>query len=136
LTSDGTADGANAESGFTYDGQYLNIIGTQRTNTNTITGITGNTAIYSIPAISGCGGYVDYCITEDGGAKRVGTLIVVWDDSIATFTDYSSTDLNSSTEGFKFTVFGAGTDVNNNVVISSIVDSGTWNVKVSVRIIY
>jgi hypothetical protein len=132
LTSDGTPNGAIAQSGFTYDGTYLTLIGSQRIQSDVETNVTTNVVLYEIPVSSGCGAYFDYCILESGGAKRLGTVMTTWDGSGASWTDTSTPDLNSSTLGLGFTVTVGG----GNVRFNSVVTSGTWTVRLAVRIIY
>jgi hypothetical protein len=48
----------------------------------------------------GCAAIFEYCITEGGGAKRMGQVYGVWDATSGTGTDVSSPDLNGSTSGF------------------------------------
>jgi len=132
LLSDGTTNGAIAQSGFTYDGTYLSLIGTQRIQSDVETNITSNSVLYEIPTSSGCGAYFDYCITESGGAKRLGTVMATWDNSGAAWTDSSTPDLNGSTIGIGLNVIVSG----GNVQFNSVVASGTWTIRLAVRIIY
>ena len=132
MTSDGTPNGAIAQSGFTYDGTYLNLIGSQRIQSDVETNVTTSTVLYEIPVSSGCGAYFDYCIVESGGAKRLGTVMTTWDGSGASWTDTSTPDLNSTTLGLGFTVTVGG----GNVRFNSDITNGTWTVRLSVRIIY
>ena len=133
LTSDGTPHGAIAQSGFTYDGTYLSLIGTQRIQSDVNTGVNSNQTIYTVPVSSGCGAYFDYCITESGGAKRLGTVMTTWDGSGAAWTDTSTPDLNSSTIGLGFTVTVTG---GNTVNLNAVRTSGTWTIRLAVRIVY
>jgi hypothetical protein len=110
----------------------LSLIGTQRIQSDVNTGVSSSTSLYQIPTLSGCGAFFDYCVTESGGAKRLGTVMTTWDGSSATWTDTSTPDLNSSTLGLGFTVTVSGGNVNFN----SVVTSGTWTVRLSVKIVY
>ncbi len=121
-----------AQSAFTYDGTYLTLIGSQRIQSNIDNGVSSNTVIYTIPTSSGCGAYFEYCILESGGAKRLGTVMTTWDNSGAAWTDISTPDLNSPTIGLGFTV----TVSSGNVNLNANVTSGTWTIRLSVRIIY
>ena len=121
-----------AQSGFTFDGTYLSLIGTQRVQSDVNTGVSTSTLLYEIPTLSGCGAFFDYCVTEAGGAKRLGTVMATWDGSTATWTDTSTPDLNSSTIGLGFTVNVSGA----NVQFNSVVTSGTWTVRLAVRVVY
>jgi hypothetical protein len=58
--------------------------------------------------------------------------MTTWDGSNATWTDTSTPDLNSSTLGIGFSVTVSGGNVNFN----SVVTSGTWTVRLAVRVIY
>jgi hypothetical protein len=108
------------------------LIGTQRVQSDVNNGVTSSTTLYEIPTSSGCGAFFDYCITESGGAKRLGTVMATWDSLGAAWTDTSTPDLNSSTLGIGFTVTVLGGNVNFN----SVVTSGTWTVRLAVRIVY
>jgi hypothetical protein len=132
LLSDGTSDGAIAQSGFTYDGDYLTLIGSQRIQSDIDTGISSNTILHTVPVVSGCGAFFDYCISESGGAKRLGTVMTTWDDSGASWTDTSTPDLNTSTIGLGFTV----TVSSGNANLNAVVTSGTWTIRLAIRIIY
>jgi hypothetical protein len=110
----------------------LSLIGTQRIQSDVNTGVSSSASLYQIPTLSGCGAFFDYCVTESGGAKRLGTVMTTWDGSSATWTDTSTPDLNSSTLGLGFTVTVSGGNVNFN----SVVTSGTWTVRLAVRVVY
>jgi hypothetical protein len=88
--------------------------------------------IYDVPVLSGCGAFFDYCVVSNTGAKRLGTVMATWDNSGAAWTDTSTPDLNSSTLGIGFTVNVSG----GNVQFNTVVTSGTWTIRLSVRIIY
>jgi hypothetical protein len=63
---------------------------------------------------------------------RSGTVKAVWNNSSAGYTDYSTTDIISTTSGIEFTV-----DINSgNVRLNAVINSGTWEVKTSVEIIF
>jgi hypothetical protein len=110
----------------------LTLIGTQRIQSDVNTGVSSSTSLYEIPTSSGCGAFFDYCVTESSGAKRLGTVMATWDSSNATWNDTSTPDLNSSTIGLGFTVTVSGGNVNFN----SVVTSGTWTVRLAVRVVY
>jgi len=80
----------------------------------------------------GCSAIYEYCITESGGAKRMGQIMATWDGSSAVFTDNSTPDLNSSTSDFYWKVQKNGTSVE---LVATII-SGTWDTLVSIRIIF
>jgi hypothetical protein len=108
------------------------LIGTQRIQSDVETNVTTNSVLHEIPVLSGCGAYFDYCITESGGAKRLGTVMATWDNSGAAWTDSSTPDLNTSTIGLGFTV----TVSSGNANLNAVVTSGTWTIRLAIRIIY
>jgi hypothetical protein len=63
--------------------------------------------------------------------RRIGTVMAIWDGSNVQFTDTSTTDLNGSTRGIEFNVVIIGS----NVILQSVVTSGTWSVNTGIRII-
>ena len=135
MTSDGTTDGAIAQSGITYDSttKSFTLIGSEYQHSVSGDSVTtGTTVITQVPCVSGSTGHFNYFVKESNGAIRGGTIIAAWDCSGAVFTDYSTTDLNNTTEGISFTV-----DVNsNNLRILSNVTSGTWTIKVGIKIVF
>jgi hypothetical protein len=110
----------------------LSLVGTQRIQSDINSGVSSSTSLYQIPVSSGCGAYFDYCVIDGSGNKRLGTVMATWDSSGAAFTDTSTPDLNGSTLGLGFTVTVGGGNVNFN----SVVTSGTWTVRLAVRIVY
>jgi hypothetical protein len=93
---------------------------------------TGTNIITTIPVTSGCSANFDYCVTENGGAMRAGTVKVVWNNSSAGYTDYSTTDIVGSTSGISFTADVSG----GNVRLNAVITSGTWSVKVSTNVVF
>jgi len=63
---------------------------------------------------------------------RAGTIKVVWNNSSAGYTDYSTTDIGGSTSGISFTSDVSG----GNVRLNAVITSGTWSVKVSTNIVF
>jgi hypothetical protein len=55
-----------------------------------------------------------------------------WDGSGASWTDTSTPDLNGSTDGCGFSV----TVSSGNANFNSVITSGTWTIRLAVRIIY
>jgi hypothetical protein len=139
LTSDGTPNGAIAQSGLTYDGTQLTVSGNTVVYGNQYIHSTGQTSISSgttiittIPTSSGSSVNFDYVIRNGSGYMRAGIVMAVWDSSNASYTDYSTTDLNGSTVGFVWNV-----DVSSGVVrLKSVVTSGTWIINVGTKIIF
>jgi hypothetical protein len=134
LTSDGTANGAIAESGLTYDQQYLTLYGGQRTQTVDYATVSpGTTVIESFPSSTGSSCHFEYVVIEHNlGYRRSGVVMGVWDDSFAEFTEYSTPDLGGSTLGIEFRVVVVGADVQ----LQASVSVGDWDVKVNTRIIF
>lgn len=58
--------------------------------------------------------------------------MATWDNSGAAWTDTSTPDLNSSTLGIAFTVNVSG----GNAQLNTVVTSGTWTIRLAVRVIY
>jgi hypothetical protein len=136
LTSDGTPYGAIAQSGITYDSSFqaFTLLGDSFQRSDILgSGTTGTTIVTTIPTSSGCSANFDYCVTElSSGAMRSGTVKAVWNNSSAGYTDVSTTDIVSSTEGIEFTV-----DVNGgNVRLNAVITSGVWSVKVGTKVVF
>jgi hypothetical protein len=110
----------------------LSLIGTQRIQSDITTNVSSDTILIQIPVSSGCGAFFDYCIIESGGAKRLGTVMSTWDSSGASWTDTSTPDLNNSTQGCSFSVSVSSGNVNFNTSVTS----GTWTIRLAIRIIY
>ena len=55
----------------------------------------------------------------------------VWDGTNVEYTDTSTPDLIVSTAGVEFAVSISGS----NLLFSSVVSTGTWNIKVGARVI-
>jgi hypothetical protein len=92
---------------------------------------SGATIVQIIPVSSGCSADFNYCVTENGGAMRSGTVKSVWNNVTAGYTDYSTTDIVGSTLDVVFTVdvFGG------NVRLIANINSGTWRIKLKTQII-
>jgi hypothetical protein len=58
--------------------------------------------------------------------------MATWDSSTTTWTEYSTPDLNGTTEGIDFRV----SIVSSNVELVAVVTSGTWTVIINTRIIF
>jgi len=134
LTSDGTPNGAIAESGLTYDQEYLILYGGQRTQTvDYATASAGTTLIDSFPTSTGSSCHFEYVVIEHNlNYRRSGVVMAVWNNTSARFTEYSTPDLDGSTLGIEFRVVVVGSDVQ----LQSEVSTGDWDVKVNTRIIF
>jgi hypothetical protein len=124
-----------AQSGFTYDGTYLSLIGTQRIQSDINFNVSTTRPIYEIPFFDGCGAYFDYCVVNSLGYKRLGTVMAAWDDLGVVWTDTSTPDLNGSTSDLSFIVDINGTNVELTSVVT-FVAGVSWTIRLSVRVIY
>jgi hypothetical protein len=133
--SDG-AGGIQSCTTFTYDcsDSIILTIDSSFIKVNTLTAgpLTGTTVIQTFGESFGCSAIYEYCITESGGAKRMGQIMATWDGSGVVFTDNSTPDLNSSTADFIWKVQKIGTSVE---LVANVL-SGTWDALVAIRIIF
>ena len=124
----GVMDG---NAGFTYDGTYLSLVGTQRIESSGNTFVSGTTEVYKIPSTSGVAAFFDYYVT-DSSSFRSGTVMASWDSgSNETWTDNSTPDYGD-TRPVVFRVDNDGTDVH----LYADISSGNWTIKISTRVIY
>jgi hypothetical protein len=86
-----------------------------------------------LPSTTGQSAYFEYVVYNAAtSSMRAGTILCVWNSTGASYTDTSTTDLGTSTEGIGFDVTsGSGT-----VTLNALVSSGTWNIKVGTRVIF
>jgi hypothetical protein len=133
LTSDGTPDGAIAETNYTFDGEVVTLYGSELIESAVGSSLgSGNHTIQEFSSSTGSSAFFDYVVVESGGSRRAGFVMAVWDSSDARYTDNSTPDLNGSTEGITFSVSSGGGVVR----LSVTVTSGTWDVKTATRIIF
>ena len=136
MTSDGTAHGAIANSGLTYDSQSqtLTVYGNTYIDSATQNNIgVGTTAVLTLPSTTGQSAYFEYVVFNSGTtAMRAGTILCVWNSTAASYTDTSTTDLGPSTTGIEFQV----TSIGGTVTLNAIVSIGVWNIKVGTRVIF
>jgi hypothetical protein len=125
LTIDSTLISINS-SNVVFDSSFI------KTRTWDAFGLTSTTVINSFEITFGCSAIYEYCITESGGAKRMGQIMATWDGSGVVFTDNSTPDLNSSTVDFIWKVQKNGTSVE---LVANVL-SGTWDALVAIRIIF
>jgi hypothetical protein len=94
----------------------------------------GLTQVCSFDSTSGNSAVYDYFIQDANipGVMRSGQIIAVWDGTTATYTEYSTPDLNGTTAPFRFNVTISGA----NVVVEANVSSGTWKVHIGTRIVF
>ena len=160
MTSDGTVNAANAEANLTFDGSsfviynssvaadtalisvkdalnnslfVVNSDGWMKVVSKTSTGQTATFDAFTVADVKGNAIFFDYMVKETGASYyRAGTIMSVWNESANTveYTETSTNDLGGATDGLDFTV----KIVSNNLVLEAAIASGTWTVKVSVRI--
>jgi len=159
LTSDGSVNSANAETNLTFDGNTLNVLSSSATGDilrvgevtsgNPIFSVTqekylklqslivnnlnSNSDIFTIADTSGGAAFYDYYIYSSSSYYRAGTIIAVW-DSVANTVEYTETstpDLAGSTSAVTFNL----SIQSNNVVLTAVISSGTWNIRLGVRLI-
>ena len=97
------------------------------------TGKTADDIVFSVADTVGQGGIFDYCVTESGGARRVGTIMAVWNSGSDTvdYTESSTNDLGGSTTGIYFEAAIAS----NNFELTAKITAGTWDIKLSARLL-
>jgi hypothetical protein len=125
LTIDSTLISINS-SNVVFDSSFI------KTHTWDAYGLTSTTVINSFEITFGCSAIYEYCITESGGAKRMGQIMATWDTGGIAFTDNSTPDLNSSTAAFVWKIQLNGASVE----LVADISSGTWDTLVSIRIIF
>ncbi len=107
-----------------------------RINSFSSTGLAPGTPIVgTFSASVGYGCYFDYYLVDVGSgadASRVGVVMAVWDsNNNCTSTDTSTPDLNGPTNDFLWRVISnAGV-----ITLIAVISGGSWNTKISVRII-
>jgi hypothetical protein len=97
------------------------------------TGQSATFNAFTVADVKGNAIFFDYMIKEETSSYyRAGTIMSVWNESnnTAEYTETSTNDLGGATDGLDFTV----KIVSNNLVLEAAIASGTWTVKVSVRI--
>ena len=108
------------------------------TKTASLTGLSASSQsllIYSFPSTVGNAAFFDYWIREtQSDGKRTGVVSCTWDSTNQTIvhTEFSTTDINASTADLEFDTRLTGSDVH---LVADITGSGSWDVKVSARLI-
>jgi len=111
---------------------WVNSNGVRYSQTISQVGISTNVDLVSFNKLTGTACYFDYRVSNSGtGAYRAGVVMAVWDGTNIEYTDTSTPDLIASTLGIEFTVSISG----DNVVLSTTVTTGTWDVKIGTRAI-
>jgi hypothetical protein len=118
------------DSGLVTIDSNTKINGSLNINTDSLDNLnSGDNIISTIDKTKYRSAFFDYYI-DNGTSIRCGTVMSVWNSSGNTkYTDFSTGDLNGSTESLSFY-----TDVlNNDVRLVATITSGTWSIKTSVR---
>lgn len=132
-TATGNANEFNAESNLTFDGSFLSLTGSLNIHSAGNASLTsGQTEILSFPTTEGKSANFDYVIYNGTSDLRAGTVISVWNNVDASYTDISTPDLNGNTEAISFSVAISGGDVK----LFANVTSGTWDLDIATRIIF
>lgn len=97
--------------------------------TTVLTTATGGTEnIYSLPTSAYTGGFFDYTLVGNGGA-RAGVITSIWSGTTTQYQDVSTNDIGSSTSGVTFDVSVSGNDA----ILSVSAITGTYTIKTIVR---
>mgnify|MGYP000147041537 FL=1 len=132
-TSTGVQGELNAESNLTFDGTFLSLTGSLNIHSAGNASITtGQTEVLSFPTTTGKSVNFDYVVYNGTTDLRAGTVMAVWNNVDATYTDFSTPDLNGDTEAITFSV----TIVSGDVKLFANVASGTWDLDIATRIIF
>jgi hypothetical protein len=110
------------------------LYGGQATRSTKTIGITiGNTVVDTFPTSSGQSSqYEYYLVKPSDNSTRTGVVMATWDTANVVWTEYSTPDLNGTTEAVDFrVVISSG-----NVQLRALITSGTWTVIVNRRIIF
>ena len=111
----------------------MTVYGNTYVDSAVVTGVSTNTAVLTLPSSTGQSAYFEYVVYDAAtSSMRAGTILCVWNSTGATYTDTSTTDLGTSTEGIGFNVT-SGSGI---VTLNAIVSAGTWNIKVGTRVIF
>ena len=97
--------------------------------TTVLTTATGGTEnIYSLPTSAYTGGFFEYTLVGNGGA-RSGRIDSIWSGTTALFEEFATNDIGSSTSGVTFDVSVSGNDA----ILSVSAITGTYTIKTIVR---
>jgi len=97
--------------------------------TTVLTTATGGTEnIYSLPTSAYTGGFFEYTLVGNGGA-RSGNINSIWSGTTALFEEFATNDIGVSTSGVTFDVSVSGNDA----ILSVSAITGTYTIKTIVR---
>jgi PDZ domain-containing secreted protein len=97
------------------------------------TGETANAVVFSVDDTVATGAVFDYTVVENGGARRTGTMLCVWNATANTveYNETSTNDLGGSTTGLFFSI----AITSNKIELTANIASGTWDIKLSARLL-
>jgi len=117
------------------DDSEITMSATLLINSVSVTGKTSTESPYIVmifPISYSNSAFYDYFVKDTiNGSYRAGSILSVWDGSDVEFSDYSTPDLGISLSGVTMDV----SIVSTNVVLSMIITSGNWDLKVGLRIV-
>ncbi len=97
--------------------------------TTVLTTATGGTEnIYSLPTSAYTGGFFEYTLVGNGGA-RSGNINSIWSGTTALFEEFATNDIGATTSGVTFDVSVSGNDA----ILSVSAITGTYTIKTIVR---
>ena len=97
--------------------------------TTVLTTATGGTEnIYSLPTSAYTGGFFEYTLIGNGGA-RSGNIISIWSGTTTQFNEITTNDVGTSTSGLSFNVFVSG----GSAILSASAVTGTYTIKTIIR---
>jgi hypothetical protein len=112
--------------------EIVTIDGSLYMNSGYVTGLTSSSTILSIPISNGNAAFFDYYVTNTiSGSSRSGTISSIWNQTQISYSDLSTPDLVSPTDGIEFILNISGI----NVLLNATITTGTWKVKVGTRVI-
>jgi hypothetical protein len=112
----------------------VNSDGFTKTSSGYFTGQTSTFVVFSTPDTSGVGAEFNYYVINTAtNGYRYGQVMVVWNATANTteFTESSTEDLGSSTEGLAFTA----SITSDNLKLTANITSGTWTIKIGASIL-
>jgi len=101
-------------------------------NSAVLTGQTANVVAYQVPDTASTAAFFDYSVIEAGGARRAGTVMVVWDPNANTvsYNDVSTSDLGGSTVDIEFSAA-----INSDLLeLVANITGGSWDIRLSARL--
>lgn len=95
---------------------------------------TANVDVFTVADTVGVGATFEYYVINTASSYyRYGQIMAVWNSTADTveYTETSTQDLGGSTAGLTFTL----AITSNNLVLTANITSGTWTIKIGVRIL-